>query len=103
MVVTEAMAHGTPVLATDTGGIAMQIGGAGVGSVMPPFAEPQHWAEAIIEMTEDRMAYEMMSDAAYERAGRHLSWANWAESVEGIVREALASGAVGDVKASVSA
>ena len=90
MVVTEAMAHGTPVLATDTGGIAMQIGGAGAGRVMAPFATPHKWAEIITEITADRAAYEMMSDAAFERAGRSLSWSSWAESVESCIRSALA-------------
>ena len=90
MVVTEAMAHGTPVLATDTGGVAMQIGGAGTGRVMAPFAPPHDWADAIAEITSDRAAYDFMSDAAFERAGRHLSWDNWADRVETTIRTALA-------------
>lgn len=89
MVVTEAMAHGTPVLASDTGGIAMQIGGRGTGRVMNPFAAPRDWADAIAEITADRTAYDFMSDAAFERAHRHLSWDNWAASVETTIRAAL--------------
>ena len=94
MVVTEAMAHGTPVLASDTGGIAMQIGGRGTGRVMAPFAAPHDWADTISEITADRAAYEFMSDAAFERAQRHLSWTNWAEAVEGTIRTALAPATV---------
>jgi glycosyltransferase involved in cell wall biosynthesis len=89
MVVTEAMAHGTPVLASDTGGIAGQIGGDGTGRVMAPFATPEDWANTIAELTSDPAAYDFMSDAAFERAERHLSWTNWAGRVESSIRTAL--------------
>lgn len=91
MVVAEAMAHGTPVLATDTGGISTQIGGKGVGRVMAPWATPQDWAAAIVDITADMMSYEMMVDAAFERAAHTLSWSSWAKRVETCIRSSLAA------------
>ena len=81
IVVAEAMAHGTPVLATDTGGIRNQIGAAGAGRLMPPFATPATWAAAIAEITGDPDAYRMLSDAAFDRAATHLSWDAWADGI----------------------
>ncbi len=91
MVVAEAMAHGTPVLATDTGGIAEQIGDA-AGRVLPPFSEPTEWARAILQMTGDEDRYRFLSDAAFERAETHLSWSRWAAGIEGHARRVLARG-----------
>ncbi len=93
MVVAEAMAHGTPVLATDTGGIAGQIGGGGAGRVLPPFASPSDWACAVEETLASDDAYAMMSDAAFDRAGA-LSWQAWAARIEALARDCLATGAV---------
>lgn len=89
MVVAEAMAHATPVLASDTGGIAGQIGGAGAGRVIAPFSAPGDWADAIRGMTDDAAAYRLLSDAAFDRAAAHLTWAAWAEGIAGLARAAL--------------
>lgn len=51
MVMAEAMAHGTPVLASDVGGIGTVLGGAGAGRMLPLSARPADWAEAICQMT----------------------------------------------------
>ncbi len=89
MVVAEAMAHGTPVLATDTGGIAEQVGGGGAGRVLPPCTPPEDWAEAILSMTADRDGYKMASDAAFDRAHGLFSWDSWAAAVGTVVRQDL--------------
>ena len=44
----------------------------------------------IAEITGVRAVYDMMSDAAFERVGRHLSWSNWTTNVESCIRSALA-------------
>lgn len=87
MVVAEAMAHGTPVVATDTGGIAGMI--AGTGRILPPESHPALWAETVHEMTADRTAYDMLSDAAFDRATGSLSWRSWAEGVARTARWAV--------------
>lgn len=84
IVVAEAMAHGTPVLATDIGGIPAQIGGGGAGRVLPPYGPPSLWAETIREITGDRDTYAMLSDAAFERAHARFSWTAWAHGIHDI-------------------
>lgn len=95
MVVAEAMAHGVPVLATGTGGIAAQIGSAGAGRVLPPYTSPALWAEEIAAMTADRTAYELMSDASFDRAATMFSWSAWASGIEALARRAAVLGGLG--------
>ena len=88
MVIAEAMAHGTPVLATDTGGIAEMIG-QGAGRCLPMAATPEDWAAAIAGVTRDPEAFAMMSDAARDRAHSRYSWDIWADGIARIAREHL--------------
>lgn len=81
MVLAEAMAHGTPVIATDTGGVASLLGGAGTGRLLQPHASPGEWAAAIRSIMADRDTYRFMSDAAFERGRAELSWAAWADQI----------------------
>ena len=92
MVIAEAMALGTPVLATDTGGIAEMIGG-GAGRCLPMAATPGDWAETIVAMTRDPDAFAMMSDAARDRARTRYSWDIWADGIARIARAHLVGGA----------
>jgi len=87
MVVAEAMAHGTPVLATDTGGIAEQIGGAG-GRVLAQYSTPGQWAEAITQMTRNRDQYAFASDAAFDRANAVFNWDHWASEIATLAQSA---------------
>lgn len=89
MVVGEAMAWGTPVIGADVGGISGQIG-AGAGRVLAPFASPSRWAEEIDAMVTSRSLYEMMADAAFDRAHGALCWSTWAERIETLLHEVLA-------------
>lgn len=91
MVVAEALAHGTPVLATDIGGIGEMLG-QGAGRVLPPEAAADDWAGALGEMGRDSVAYAFRSDAATERVATRLSWASWAEGIATIAVEAVVPG-----------
>ncbi len=87
MVVAEAMAHGTPVIASETGGVGSLVG-PGTGRMLPAFAAPGDWAQTIAGMTVQDEAYAMMSDAAFERS-RELSWDAWAGRIEQLVRASI--------------
>lgn len=87
MVIAEAMAHGTPVLACDVGGIPTQIGGTGAGQLMPLFAEPGLWADRIQDMTGDADRYRRLSDMAFEQATTRLNWQVWARRIADLARE----------------
>lgn len=80
MVVAEALAHGTPALASDMGGIAEMIGPA-AGRTLPLSADATTWSDTLGDMASDQMAYDLMSDAATERTAKHLNWATWAEGI----------------------
>ena len=85
IVVAEAMAHGTPVLATEVGGIPAQIGGTGAGRILPLYSDPALWADTIRNMTQDSDTYGFLSDAAFERSRTHFSWTAWAQGIRDIV------------------
>lgn len=93
MVVAEAMAHGTPVIATDTGGIRDQIGGAGAGRLLPPHTSPKVWAQNIQDILACPDGYRLMSDAAFDRAQTHLCWTAWADAVANAAQASLTNGA----------
>lgn len=88
MVVAEAMAHGTPVLSTETGGLTSLLGGPGAGRTLPPGAPPEVWADAIRALTDRADAYVMLSDTAFDRASTALSWQSWAERMHQVAWQA---------------
>lgn len=88
MVVAEALAHHTPVLATDVGGIAEMIA-PGAGRVLPPGAGAGAWAHAIDDMTADAASYGYLSDGAAERTRTRLNWATWAADVAAVLSETV--------------
>lgn len=95
MVVAEAMAHATPVIATDVGGLREQIGGAGAGRCLPPYTDPGIWARTIAAMTGDAAGYALASDAAFDRAQARFAWDVWAEGIEAMARRVCAQRPVG--------
>lgn len=86
MVVAEAMAHGTLVIASETGGIASLLGGAGTGKILPAQASPRLWARTIQDLTAVPDAYTMISEAAFDRASTILSWQAWADGLYRVAR-----------------
>ena len=90
MVLAEAMAFGTPVVATDLGGVADLVGRGPAGIVLPAKAGASDWAAAVRRMTISGDLYDRRSKAAFERARGDLSWSRWAETIERLAREALA-------------
>lgn len=84
IVVTEAMAHGTPVLATDIGGIPAQVGGDGAGRILPLYSDARLWANTIRDVTATPERYRWMSDASFDRANHRFSWGTWADGIQDI-------------------
>ena len=99
MVVAEAMAYGTPVIATDVGGIGEMVGLGGIGRVMPLYATAQEWSDAIVGLTDNETAYKMLSDACFDR---HFSWDNWADALVDRITQAEESRTQRDLKVAVS-
>jgi glycosyltransferase involved in cell wall biosynthesis len=88
MVVAEALAHGTPVIATNTGGISSLIGQS-AGVLMPDLSRPAQWADEILALVDDKDRYAFTSESGFERAQTRLSWAAWAQEITEIMQTRL--------------
>ena len=83
LTITEALACGTPVVATDVGGIAEQIRAGETGLLTPP-ADPAAMAEAILRLLahdEMRRQFGLAADAdirarfsVQQMAAHYLDW-----------------------------
>ena len=89
MVLTEAFAAGTPVLASNIAGYADVVEDGRDGILVPP-ADPQRFAEELQALSLDPQRLTRMGLAARESAQRY-AWPRVAEAVEGAYREAIAA------------
>lgn len=88
MVIAEALAHGTPVLASDTGGVADVLGAPAAGRILPLSAGPDDWAATITDLLTDSAEYSWLCEAGHDRARTRLSWDAWAEDITALTRMA---------------
>lgn len=86
MVISEAMAHGTPVIATDIGGVGSMIRASGGGRTMPEFSKPRDWAAMVMDITDDQAGYAFIADAGFDHVQTCGSWAAWARELEALLR-----------------
>lgn len=89
LVVAEAMAQGTPALATAVGGLAEVIEDGRTGFLIPLEEGPDGFARRIAELAADRSRLAAASLAAYQEARARFSVAAMANSVEEGLREAI--------------
>lgn len=85
MVLTEALAHGVPVLASDVGGVREAVGRAPDGSVpglLVPPGEPEALAGALRRWLTDPTLRAELRAAARERRATLSTWADTALAVE---------------------
>lgn len=73
MTATEAMACGTPVVASRFGGIRSVINSGENGVLVDP-QDPQEFAQAMIELLRDREKAERIGRAGAQTVKDHLSW-----------------------------
>lgn len=91
MVLTEALAHGVPVLASDVGGIPEAVGHAPGGSrpgLLVPPGDPQALAAALRDWLEDPGLRARLRVAAQARAGTLRGWDATAVEVAGALEAA---------------
>ena len=87
MVLTEAFASGTPVVASDIAGYR-EVVRAGIDGVLVPPANPVELAETLHSLAFDPVHRLQMSSAARERAGR-FAWPHVASEVERAYEDAI--------------
>ena len=92
MVVTEALARGVPVLATEVGGVPEALGygddGTGPGFLVPP-DDPAAIGAALRTWLADAELRERLRRAARERRARLRPWADTASVVAGVLEGAV--------------
>jgi glycosyltransferase involved in cell wall biosynthesis len=84
----EAMACGTPVVATRAGALPEIVGGDGTGILVPP-ADPPALAAAIRHLLSDAGLRQKMGQAARERIERCFSWEVAARKTADVYEELL--------------
>jgi glycosyltransferase involved in cell wall biosynthesis len=86
--VTEALARGLPVLATEVGGVTEALGhgedGARPGLLVPP-GDPAALAAALRHWLEDAGLRDRLGRAARERRAKLRPWADTASAVAGVL------------------
>jgi phosphatidylinositol alpha-mannosyltransferase len=90
MVLLEAMACGTPVIASDIPGYRYVLEG-GRGGVLVPPGDADALAEAMLKLAEDPARRKALSEEALRRAAE-FSWDRVALRVEEVYREVVAEG-----------
>ncbi|HSQ59041.1 MAG TPA: glycosyltransferase family 4 protein [Acidobacteriota bacterium] len=92
IVFCEASAHGTPSIATDTGGIAGAVRHGENGFLLPPDATPDDFARTIAGAFADRDGYRRLVAASRDAYEARLNWDAWARAVR-VEAERLLGGA----------
>ena len=85
MVVTEALAHGLPVVASDVGGVREALGGGGV--LVPP-GDPAALGAALRDWLTRRERRAALRAAARERRGELTGWPETARRIAGALNAA---------------
>lgn len=78
MVIAEAGAHGTPTIATNTGGIGSLVIEGANGRLLPLAAGPAEWAAAVRALTADSEAHAALCRSSFEHVRARLTWDAWA-------------------------
>lgn len=89
MVVVEAMARGTPVVASEVGGIRDLIEHKKEGLLVPA-SEPEAVAEAILRVARDPDGARRMASAAYAKASKQFHIKLHANRIEALYEQLLA-------------
>jgi glycosyltransferase involved in cell wall biosynthesis len=85
----EAMACGTPVIATTGGALPEVVGDAGI---LVPSRSADALAAAIKQLLNDKQAQQRMSDAGWKRAKENFNWGQAARKTLEVYQEVLATG-----------
>jgi glycosyltransferase involved in cell wall biosynthesis len=91
IVFCEASAYGLPTVSTDTGGTSSVIIEGVNGSLLPPEAGGEEYAELIARLWNDPAAFKKMRQTSRARYEAVLNWSAWATGVCGVMDSLLAA------------
>lgn len=89
IVFCEAAAHGTPSLATDTGGVASAVIEGESGFLFPPDAPPAAYAATIRSLIENRTRYENLVISSRRTHDERLNWDAWGRTAAQVIADLL--------------
>jgi D-inositol-3-phosphate glycosyltransferase len=89
LVAIEAMGCGTPVVASDVGGLKFTVVPGETGWLVPP-RDPRAFASAIERVLSDRLTDQTMSDLATLRVQQNFTWTGAAAQLSDLYRRLLA-------------
>jgi glycosyltransferase involved in cell wall biosynthesis len=89
VVFCEAAAHGTPSLATNTGGVPDAVAHGESGFLFPLDAPPSHYAATIRSLLENRTRYEALIASSRRAYDTRLNWHAWARAAAQTIAEVL--------------
>ena len=92
LVYCEACAYGLPPVARDTGGVGEIISDGCNGLLLPPDADAERYADAILAVWRDADAYRSMQTAARRAFETRLNWRAWGETLEGVLAAGMGRG-----------
>lgn len=92
MVFCEAAGHGTPSVATDTGGVSGAVHAGGNGHLLPLDAGPADYVELFRRLTADPAAYRALCTSARDLYDHALNWDAWGRRTREVLEEAIAEG-----------
>lgn len=102
LVAIEAMACGTPVVASDVGGLKFTVVPEETGLLAPP-QDVDAFARAIGRILEDEVWARKLRKLASERVQQHFSWTGVAAQLSDLYRWLLAQSIMGDMIAPINA
>ena len=88
VVILEAMKLGTPVVATDVGGVSTVVRPAETGWLVPP-GDPESLADAVIEATSDERATAAIVEAARRLIDEQYGIDRMVDEFESVYEEIL--------------
>ena len=89
IVICEASAHGVATLVSDTGGVRGGVSEGENGFVLPADATGRDFAEKVIELTRDEVAYARLVKSSRMAYEERLNWDAWGRSVKPIFEQVV--------------
>ena len=89
IVFAEAAAFGLPSLAPDVGGLSHVVVPGRTGILMRPEDRGEAYADAIMDLWGDALAYRQLREAARREYERSLNWDAWGDAVVAILDRAV--------------